>query len=341
MTDSIGSVDHDAAVLIIGAGIVGALIASHLAERGLDVAVIDAQEIGGSATRRSIGLATPDPRRAHRQQTARGVEQLTTIARRHRIEPRVMRVLHVAGRPDDAEALRRMVADLHADGIEAQWIVDPSLVPRAYSGGLHVGNSVLIDPLLLVTRLLEHDKIAVKQNVEVYRLERRRSHILALALGYTVRAGAVVLAGGVYAGLLSPYLADSIHVARGTVWRSHPQPPIPPYDTTAILVEGGHVSVAQTAEGRLRLGAWGWSEDQSNEPALRARSYLEQHLPGMLSQTESWVSATAVSTRDGAPLVGTLSSQVHYALSAGAFGLAWAPIIAEQIADSILPRRHT
>ena len=348
MAAYIGPVDRDTEVLVIGAGMVGALIAWQLAESGLDVSVVDAQTVGSGATRRSLGLATPSLQRAHRRQTARGVEALDTLARQHNLKPRPVSVLHVASQLDDADTLRGLVAELQADGLDAGWEIDPAVVPGAFGGGLRVANSIMVDPVLFTTRLLQRPNIVVKQNVEIQKLERAHGCVLALAPGYSVRAGAVVLATSAYTGLLSPYLADSMQVARGTLWRSHPQPIALACHSMPVLVDGGRIAAAQTTDMRVCVQAWRWNNRTDGDPTHDARAYLNAHMLELLSETETWLSAISIASRDGGPLVGTLSGNdrssggnVFYALAPGAFGLAWAPIIAEQVINLALrsPRK--
>jgi glycine/D-amino acid oxidase-like deaminating enzyme len=52
--------DHDADVLVIGGGLAGVSTALHLAEAGIDVALLEAGQIGGGATDVSGGLIAPD-----------------------------------------------------------------------------------------------------------------------------------------------------------------------------------------------------------------------------------------------------------------------------------------
>lgn len=347
MTAYIAPVDLDTEALVIGGGIVGALIAWQLAERGLEVSVVEAQAVGSGATRRSPGLATPSLHRAHRRHTARGVEMLTALARHHNLKPRPVSALHVATRSDDADALRGLVAELQADGIDAAWETDPAVVPGGFRGGLRVAGSVMVDPVALTTRLLQRPDILVRQNVEAQKLERAHGRVLALAPGYSVRAGIVVLAAGAYAGLLSPYLADSAQVGRGVLWRSHPQAAALPCQSAPVVVDGGRIVAAQTTDRRVCVGAWRWDGRSDGDPARDARAYLTAHMPNLLTETELWLSSTCVVSRDGSPLVGVLSGNdgasggaVLYALAPGAFGLAWAPLIAEQVADLALRSRR-
>lgn len=342
-----GSADRDTEVLVIGAGIVGALIAWQLAESGLDVSVVDAQAIGSGATRRSLGLVTPCLQRAHRRQTARGVEMLAGLARQHNLNPRPVSALHVASRPDAADTLRGLVAELQTDGLDAVWEIDPAVAPGAFGGGLRIANSFMLDPVALTRRLLQRPNILVKQNIEIQKLERVQGRVLALAPGYSVRAGTVVLATGAYTGLLSPYLADSVQVARGALWRSHSQPAALACHSTPVLVDGGRIVAAQTTDMRVYVQAWRWNSRNDGDPAHDVRNYLNAHMPELLSETETWLSMISIASHDDSPLVGILSvngrssgGKVFYALAPGAFGLAWAPIIAEQVIDLLLHPRH-
>ncbi len=43
-------------VVVVGAGIVGAAVAARLARQGLQVAVLEAQQVAGGATGRSAGM---------------------------------------------------------------------------------------------------------------------------------------------------------------------------------------------------------------------------------------------------------------------------------------------
>ncbi len=185
-------------VLVIGAGLVGACVARALAETGRTVTVAAALGVGEGATQRAVGLIMADP--VLPEPTQAGARDLAGWAAR----------LNVSARPVNVRWYPRL---------EALQLDDPAEPVEAKP-------AVLIDLAALTVRLLIHPAITVRQNVEVRAIERPRatplSPLEAVADGIRIVAGRIVLATNAYAGLLSPYLADAILLARGAVWVSHP-----------------------------------------------------------------------------------------------------------------------
>jgi glycine/D-amino acid oxidase-like deaminating enzyme len=336
----------DADILVIGAGLVGACIANRLAGDGLRVAVVDAGGIGQGATRRAAGLATPRLTSEHLADTARGTDAITNMALRLGVVPRACRVLHLTSKPADVDALRERLDALNGATANPKltWETEPGLVPEGFGGGILVHQSALIDPVALTTKLLQHSNIAVQENVEIQSLEWHGATLTALSQDHTIRASAAVLATNAYAGTLSPYLADAVDVVRGIMWSSHPLEresvllermlhvaPMP------LVIDRAHLLVTQTVDWRLRINAWHWDNHNNDDPAEDVQRFLRAHLPELLEYTEEWRSGTTTVTHDGAPLVGRLAGEgrVFYALGAGMFGPAWAPIMAEQVAELV------
>ena len=332
--------NRDVDVLVIGAGLVGAVIASELSNRGLKVAVVDALEVASGATRFALGLVTPDLSPAHFPSTARGVELLVNLARRHGLTPSLTSVLHVATAPRDASALRAQADALQSDSVKLSWETDPGIVPAGFSGGLCLQNCALVDLTMLTVRLLRQSGLVFRPHFEIQSLDSGGGSVLVMSADNTVRAGSVVLATNAYSGLLSPYLADAVRVVRGVVWRSRPKSrsevPLP------TLIDGANLVVGQGAGLRMYLAAWDWDGSHSAQLSARVHDFLETRRPDLLNETESWSATQTTVTRDGAPLVGKLSlggaadSRVFYALGAGPYGVAWAPVMAEQVVSLVM-----
>jgi glycine/D-amino acid oxidase-like deaminating enzyme len=324
-------------VLVIGAGLVGAMIAAHLAERNVRVGIVDAQRVGQSATRRALRLATLSPHPSHLHETKRGLERLRHIAARHGVLLQSCSVVHLATTPERREALQRL-AEANADaGIE--WTDQPDALPAGLGGGLLVHDSALVDIDRLLVRLLRHPNITVRQHAEVFKLESRHDMTYVLCKGYTLSAPCVVLATNAYVGLLSPYLADSVRAARGAVWTSRPLDdgaagslhlPMP------LVFDDARLTLMPDRDSQVQAAAWLWRErDANKDPADELRRLLKRFGLGKPEQTSQWSTGVTTVTDDGAPRVGRLDADgaVLYALGLGLYGLAWSTIAAERIAE--------
>ncbi len=328
----------DKDVLVIGAGLIGAMIANQLANGGRRVAVVDAQKTAQAATRRAVGIATPHLTGDHSADTVRGVDLITNLALRLAVSPRACRVMHLASDPVESDALRAVCEERKGQRPKVLWESKPGAVPAGFNGGMVAHNSVLIDLEVLTVRLLQHPNITVHEDIEIQTLDASNGRLRALAAGYTVQANAIVLATNAYAGLLSPYLGDAIHLVRGVTWSSKPLDrdqqllervlqaiPMP------LIIDDGRLVMAQTRDWRLRIFAR--SADPQRDPAVDIAAFLHTHAPELAAHTEEWRYGVTSITADNAPLTGRLAGAgaVVYALGAGMYGPAWAPIIAERV----------
>jgi|GEM_PF-1440308 len=341
-------------VLVIGAGLTGALIASQLAEHGARVGLIDGLRVGQGATVHALGIATPDPTDTHFEETTRGVARLRNIADRHAIKLQSCNVLHTATTTDGAAALKRLAGSQLAT--RAEWTTQPGVLPRGIEAGLLIHDGALVDLDRMLTRLLHHPRISVVQNTEVLQLEQRGASTYAICRDSTLAAACVVLATNAYAGLLSPYLADSVRVVRGTAFTSHPLPDIMASQFgMPVIVNIGKLAISPMPGGRVQAVAFqtdGGSEGGNGSDTYDSlRRFLRQIDPNLPSQASAWASCVTTFTGDGSPLVGRLvgpalspatqvagatNGTVLYALGLGAFGLAWGAIVADKIAAMAL-----
>lgn len=323
-------------VLVIGAGLTGAMIAAHLAERHARVGVVDAQRVGQAATRRALGLATVCPHPAHIRETRRGLDHLRRLTAQHSVLIQSCGVIHLATSSERQHALRQLVSTAPVAGLE--WTTQGDLLPPGFDGGLLTRDGALVDLDALLVHLLRHPRIVVRQHAEVFRLEYAGGLTYALCRGFTIAARCVVLATNAYVGLLSPYLADSVRGARGAVWSSHPSQRAArdlSYAGMPFLLDDAQFALMSDKDGRLHGAAWLWREsDAGKDPSEALRRFLGQFGLGKPEQTSGWTSGVTTTTDDGAPRVGRLdvAGNVLYALGLGAYGLAWAPVVAERIA---------
>jgi glycine/D-amino acid oxidase-like deaminating enzyme len=328
-------------ILVIGAGLTGAMIAARLAEQGQQVAVMDAQYVGSAATRRALGVATPMPHATHFDTTWRGAQSLGRIAARHGIAMQPTRVLHLATSPQGEAALRAL-ADQHPGKLT--WTTETEHLPAGFTAGLLARDGALVDVELLTVRLLQQPGVIVKQHVEAIKLEARDGMTYAVCSDTLAAARHVVLATNIYTGLLSPYLADSVRGVRGAVWTSFPvrtDGDAPKFDMP-IFVDDASLMLTPGIgpDARLKAAAWSWNGYAANangggDPSEQLTRFLKRVHPALTEQTEQWQAAVTTATDDGAPLTGRLDGDgsVLYAIGLGPFGLAWSPIVADRIAE--------
>jgi len=295
--------------LVIGAGLIGACVARLLAEAGRSVTVMTAQGVADGATRRAVGVAMADPQRSERSEP--GLRELLDWATRLRVPFR-----EVAARWLPREGAVRL--DDPAERVEQR--------PAA-----------LIDLVALSVRLLNHPAISLRQRIEARGLSRVGAQPLspleAVVSGERLLGDRVILATNAYAGLISPYLADAITLARGAVWVSRPLDPGElPALSQPVVVGHGRILAAQHADGRARVGAWRW-EGTGEDPDDVTRRFIKHNFPEALDEIAYRQTGVTSVSRDGEPLVGQLPGEIGvlYALAAGPFGAAWAMPMAHRV----------
>jgi glycine/D-amino acid oxidase-like deaminating enzyme len=326
-------------VLVVGAGLTGAMIAAQLAENGATVGVVDAQRVGQGATARALGLAAADPSSPHFNTTSRGLDLLRSLADRHKVHVQSCITLHLASTPEGRATLQR-AAENHPNS-RLEWATHPELLPRGFTEGLLAHDGIMVDLDRLLTKLLQHPRINVRQHTEILRLETRNHDIYAIAHEATFAAKKIVLAANAYVGLLSPYLGESVRVTRSALFASHPlrEGSAAKY-AIPVIVDSGRVMMAPAREGRVKAAAWQVNANDA-DPYDTLRAFLKRTDPHLTEQAENWLTSVTTSTEDGMPFAGKLSGDadgsgsVFYALGLGPFGLAWAPNVAGQIAGLV------
>lgn len=329
----------DADVIVVGAGLVGAMVAHRASQQGKQVIVIDALRPGDGATRRAVGIAAPSLDAALTRSTLQGAHEVATLADELGVPHRQTRVLHLASAARDADGLRARAADLAGAGMHARWETSPLIVPNGFGGGLSVAPAVALDaPSLAVALLSPHRGgagVRVLPETHVHSLAHEGGVMWALCDGFTVSAAAVVLATNAYSGLLSAYVAESARAVRGAAWVSRP---LTGSNHTALrslplMVDGGRLLACAEPSGRLRVSAWAWEAEPDRDPAEDVRRFIKTCAPDLMDETEAWMTGATLSSFDHAPLVGRpdTDGKVIYAVGAGLHGLALAPDMAERV----------
>jgi glycine/D-amino acid oxidase-like deaminating enzyme len=345
-------------VVIVGAGLVGAAVAAHLAQQGMSAAVLEAQNVAGGATGRSVGMVlTGLPGHynwavsAYGRQKAQEIWALTVEGRKRLVET-ASRLnvplqhtgsLALAVEEAEVDALRESAVLLDEDGFDARF--NPrDVLERGFRAALRQPDDVTVDAAALTRALLDSSGVTVHEGTEVYDLEAEGGDVRVWAQGRTVRCNAVVLAVNGYAPLISSYFADKVAPTRGLVFATEPLAGV--VLDVPCSADYGYEHCRQLPDRRLLLSSWRRpravgdqesSEETELDDVVRAglARFAEHHFPDIQARdTDRW-SGVMGFTSDGLPLVGTLPHlpHVYFAVGLGGRGLAWAFVVAQRLIE--------
>ncbi len=351
-------------VAIVGAGYTGLSTALHLAERGVSVCVLEANEPGWGASGRNGGQVNPtlkyDP------------EQLVQMFGPERAEPLISTVSNSADlvfRLIDKHGIdcapvrkgwmqvsytQKGVAGLHARaeqwarrGVPVQRLDAAAVAARmgseAFAGGWLDGRAGAIQPLAYARGLVGAALAAgvrIHGHSAVTGLQRQGGGWqLQTAGGAQVTADQVVLATNGYSGNLWPEMAQSILAANSFIVATKP---LSGRTAECILPGQETVSTAQRlllyfrkdSHGRLLMGGRGLFNDPTS-PADFA--HLERSLAllfpqlGPLEFEYRWAGRIAI-TRDFMPHVHQPAAGLTLALGCNGRGIALCTSLGQQLA---------
>lgn len=220
-------------VCVIGAGFTGLSAALELAERGFDVAVVEAETVGWGASGRNGGqICTGFSAGMSKLEAQVGrddarkcwdlAEEAKTLMRerieRYKIDCDLKwGYIHVAPKRGDVEYLNEMQAEYEARGygeteVFSKQELESRLGSTLYHGGLRDGGAGHLHPLNYCLGLAD---AAISHGARIF----ERSKVVDVETGAepevrtehgTVRAGFVVVAGNAYLGKLIPKLYAKI-----------------------------------------------------------------------------------------------------------------------------------
>ena len=347
-------------VVVVGAGIVGAVVAVRLARRGMQVAVLEAQQVAGGATGRSAGLLLTgmpghyrwavqsfgrEMARALWELSVEGRERLMETATRLGVLVERTGSLALAVTEEEVEALQASAELLREDGFDA-WFGKTDPLQRGFLAALRSPDDGVVDAADLTRALLASAPVAVHTGTEVQALEAEGAGVRVWAYRRTVRCGAVVLATGGYA-TLEPALSHRVNPGRALVVTGRVEgggdrsPVLPCY------ADYGYEYARPLSDGRLLLGAWRYprrpsSSESAPDPDTALREglsrFVRRYFPGVEGNILQRRSGVIGCTPDGVPVVGSLPhlSDVYFALGLGGWGLCWAFVAAERVVEMML-----
>ncbi len=361
--------DGDVDVLIVGAGIGGALMATALLDRGLDIVLVDRRKpVHGSSMASTAMIQHEIDVPLHRlaaqrgvaaarriwQRSARAVESLTTLVGSLGIDCRMQRkkTLYLAGDAYGARALRSEAEARAEAGLTAE-LKGAAELRQAF--GMNRTAAIVSDvsasanPAQLTAGLLRlagSRGVSIVEGVEITDIRSvGEDNVVATSKGELVRARHVVFCTG-YEFLEA--VAHKSHAIVSTwAMATRPHHPRPEWLKDYLVWEGAdpYLYFRSTPDGRIVVG--GEDEDSAdafrNEAKLAAKSArLRRKLKALIGfdieePDYVWAAAFGV-TADGLPMIGRVPGfrNVHAAMGYGGNGITFSQIAAEIIAAGIL-----
>ena len=339
-------------VAVVGGGVVGLSIAWRAAQAGLDVVVLERDEVGGGTSRVAAGMLAPVTevtlveRRVLKLGLAAAARYPAFVAELQDvsgIDPGYYAwgTLLLARDPDEAEALERelqMRRDLGLPverllGSEARRL-EPALAPGLRLA-LEVGGDHAIDPRRLTQALADavrHAGGQIRQAAEVTALEEGG---LRLASEELVGADQVVIAAGSWAGAVAGIPDEErvpLRPVKGQIMRLH-DPRGPGLITRVLRMSAGYL--VPRGDGRYVLGAT--MEERGFDTSVTAGAVFEllreatELVPGADELViDELAAGLRPATPDNAPAIGPGPRPgLHWAVGHYRNGILLAPVTAE------------
>ncbi len=337
-------------VVVVGAGLAGALVARRLAEEHLTVAVMEATPTVGGTGGRGAGLAllgTPELYTTLVQRLGpAGAAEIWALTRQNlalltatadKMGQKVRRVgsFRPVGSAAEADQLQRSAALLEKAGYA---VTLDDATEQGFMVGLRTEDDLAFDPTALAQALLAHPGIVLHREAEVQEINPHPgapSRLDVWARKQYLWTERVVLAGGAHVVHLSHSLGQQIIPL---LMRSVDCPAPEPL-TVPLVLEGGQVTLQQVAD-HWRLVAWSNNTDHHDGSMELLARVATQFCPQarILARTSGWTTLTP----DRRPVVGELSDLpgVYTVSGLGPWGLSWLFVAVEQLAELLLHQRQ-
>lgn len=361
-------------VLVVGAGISGALIADELSRHGHAVAVVEQRDLGWGSTAASTALVQYEIdtslgalARRHGEAAAvqayraciEGVERFGAIARAvGDVDHAAQDSLYVASLPAHRSALRAEFERRAGLGFDVEWL-DAAALRARYElrrpAAIRNRPAARVDPYRMAHRLLARARrrgVSVHDRTQVASLApTARGVEVRTDAGHAIRCRHVVMAAGYAAQQWLPGRVAANRSSYAYVTDPLTRDELGPWgDTMLWETARPYLYMRATGEGRLLVGG---ADDDVDVPALRDRRVerkarlLERKLGRLLpdvpaAPTFSW-GGTFAETPDGLPYVGTHPAhggRVHFAMAYGGNGITYSVLAAGMLRAAIEGRTH-
>jgi glycine/D-amino acid oxidase-like deaminating enzyme len=355
--------DATADVVVIGAGITGALAAWRLAEAGIDTLLLDRRDVGQGSTAASTALLQYEldtPLTTLRSRVGRdranraylrcitAFDQLEAVLARlgERAGYARRQSLYLARDRAELPELRRECAERAALGIAVEYLDRRALMRRFgldRPGALLSDAAAEVDAYALTLRLVEDAaargvRVRTGRASEVVSLEPGRTVTVTTAGGHRIRADHVIVATGYEFAPNLPPRDVTLHATYAVATR--PVPEREPWPGRALIWETGHpyLYLRSLPDGRVIVGGkddpFGGSLPEIALIEQKAQQLLDaarELLPGLDLEADCAWAGVFATTTDGLPLIGAVPgmSGVLGSLAYGGNGITFGVVAAE------------
>lgn len=365
--------DTTADVVVVGGGLCGTSAALALAEAGVEVVLVEAEQIAGQASGRNAGfILQGTAERYDRALTHLGAERARevhawSLINHDRMAEAVERYgidcdyrrsgsLQLAGsEPEEAE-LRSSAALLQRDGFEAELLSEAEL-PRVYrDAGFHMAVLLPKDGELHPARFVRGIARAAQGcGARIYEHTRALNitsegsgAVRVQTAGGVVSAQTAIVCANAWTGELLPWFKETVEPVRGQMMATHPLPRV---FERPVYADHGYDYWRQDAAGRIILGGWrnldpeserGYEDVLNEDIQARMSAFLARFAPlGEIKVSHRWSGVMGFS-QDGLPLLGPAPGLAGVLAGAGftGHGFGFAFLAGQALAAVALEGEH-
>lgn len=363
--------DLSCEVLVVGAGITGALVANRLVDCGVDCAVIDTRDLGQGSTSASTALLQYDidvplcelrtkinPEHAERAYRA-GVEAIDGLAALCAPWPECgfhrRSSIFLTRDENDTGFMRSELDARRAAGLACRWIDAEELTSRwgfRAAGAIHSETAAQVDPYRLTHRLLRDciDRgVRVHDRTGVLLIDEQEDTIVVTTDRAAVRARWVVMATGYESVEWLPQRVVDLQSTYAVV--SEPLDPSAAWAERCLVWEHAdpYIYARWTDDHRLLFGG---GDVPFKNAALRdklikqkSRALIDDMAdlcPKLRIEPAFAWAGTFGTTKDGLGYIGAPPDRrrVLFALGFGGNGITYSEIASRVIADTVRGRHH-
>lgn len=362
--------DLSTEVVIIGAGVSGALVAWQLCRAGIRCVILDKRHVGMGSTAATTGLLQYEidtplneliPKVGYGSACdsyllcSQAINELEQICQKFGHAEFARRPsLQYASYQKDIPALQKEFELRHMIGLELDWL-GPNDIKRRFGfskdAALLSRQGAVVNAYGLTHSLLSACQgLTIFDHTEVISIHHhKRSIELHTAAGHCLRARKLVIACGYESGSYLPKRIDRLHTTYALV--SERLPGKKCWFKNSLIWETAqpYLYFRTTRDNRIMVGG---KDDEFTSPTKREAALprkvkeLERGFrslfPDIHLKTDFYWAGSFASTKDGLPYIGPLPGRkdIYFALGFGGNGIVFSQIAAVLLRDLITGRRN-